>query len=119
MGIKLPMATDDSRMVIAYAKKILGCLYKPGFKYHKVGVMLGDIHPKVFKQNSLLSSSQPISQDSESLMAMLDQINRRYGRHQIYLAAMGTQKHTWKMQSNRKSPAYTTCWRSLAKVQAN
>ncbi|MDG2348763.1 MAG: Y-family DNA polymerase [Gammaproteobacteria bacterium] len=116
MGIKLPIATDDSRMVIAYAKKILGCLYKPGFKYHKVGVMLGDIHPRVFKQNSLLSSSQPMSQDSEPLMAMLDQINRRYGRHQIYLAAMGMQKQTWKMQSNRKSPAYTTCWQSLAKV---
>ena len=71
---------------------------------------------RVFKQNSLLSSSQPMSQDSEPLMAMLDQINRRYGRHQIYLAAMGTQKHTWQMQSNRKSPAYTTCWQSLAKV---
>ena len=116
MGIQLPMATDDSRMVIAYAKKLLGCLYRPGFKYHKVGVMLGEIHPKGFKQNSLLSSSQSMSQDSEPLMAMVDRINRRYGRHQIYLAAMGAQKHTWQMQSNRRSPAYTTCWRSLAKV---
>ena len=116
IGIKLPMATDDTRVVIAYAKKILGCLYKPGFKYHKVGVMLGDIHPKTFKQNSLLSLSQLDLQREDTLMQIVDRINCRYGRHQIYMAAMGTQKRTWQMQSNRKSPAYTTCWRSLAKV---
>ena len=110
------MATDDTRVVIAYAKKILGCLYKPGFKYHKVGVMLGDIHPKTFKQNSLLSLSQLDLQREDTLMQIVDRINCRYGRHQIYMVAMGTQKRTWQMQSNRKSPAYTTCWRSLAKV---
>ena len=115
MGIQLPAATDDTRIVIQYAKKILKCLYKPGFKYHKVGMMLGDIHPKGFKQNSLLPL-QPIGQASDALMCMVDRINHRYGRHQIYMAAMGVQKQTWHMQSNRKSPAYTTCWQSLAEV---
>ena len=52
---------------------------------------------------------------TEKLMAVLDQINVKYGRSTVRLAAEGYSR-PWAMRATLKSPAYTTRWSELPKV---
>ncbi|WP_299406728.1 DUF4113 domain-containing protein [Acaryochloris sp. IP29b_bin.148] len=45
-------------------------------------------------------------------MAILDQVNDRFGRGTLEIAASGL-RQTWRMQSKWRSPRYTTCWSEL------
>ena len=77
MGMMLPDPSDDTRLMIHYAKKMLQQIYRSGFAYHKAGIMLGDIYPNDCKQQALwLNKTSP---PSSALMQTLDQINQRFG----------------------------------------
>ena len=115
MGMMLPDPSDDTRLMIHYAKKMLQQIYRSGFAYHKAGIMLGDICPNDFKQQALwLNKTSP---PSSALMQTLDQINQRFGRNHLRIAAMGHKVGSWQMQANTRSPAYTTRWHDLCKVR--
>ena len=111
----LPDPSDDTRLMIHYAKKMLQQIYRSGFAYHKASIMLGDICPNDFKQQALwLNKTSP---PSSALMQTLDQINQRFGRNHLRIAAMGHKVGSWQMQANTRSPAYTTRWHDLCKVR--
>lgn len=52
---------------------------------------------------------------AEQLMSVLDQINQKYGRSIIRLAAEGYSK-PWALRAELKSPAYTTRWSDVPQV---
>ena len=54
---------------------------------------------------------------SKRLMTALDAVNARWGAGTLEYASSGFTK-TWKMQSHRRSPAYTTNWHELPVVNA-
>jgi DNA polymerase V len=72
-----------------------------------------DLHPI---QRDLFSNDgdAKYSQNAK-IMAVLDEINQRYGRQTLKLASEGF-KAPWKMQQNYKSPSYTTNWHELLSV---
>ncbi len=112
---KVPLAepTGNAAELIAAAKRGLRQCYKQGYFYHKAGVILSQITSETMAQGTLF----PLARDSrdERLQAVVDIINRTYGRNTMYLAACGTQR-TWQMKQGRRSPRYTTSWDELLKV---
>ena len=50
-------------------------------------------------------------------MAVLDDINQRYGRQSLRLAAEGVER-SWKMRRGNLSLGYTTSWDGLPVVRA-
>ena len=52
--LPLPEATADTRILAGWARRILRRIYRPGFGYHKAGVMLLDLRPAGNRQFSLL-----------------------------------------------------------------
>ena len=52
--LPLPEATSDTRILAGWAGRILRRIYRPGFGYHKAGVMLLDLRPAGNRQFSLL-----------------------------------------------------------------
>lgn len=50
-------------------------------------------------------------------MTAIDQINRSFGRQTIRFGSEAISDH-WRMRAKRKSPAYTTRWADLPRVQA-
>jgi DNA polymerase V len=48
-------------------------------------------------------------------MAVIDGLNKRYGRGTVKVSTQGAFK-TWQMNQNQKSPSYTTDWQQVPVV---
>jgi|GEM_PF-1294141 len=64
------------------------------------------------QQLQIFSSAEKVSK-SQRLMQVLDATNAAMGHKTLYLAAEG-RNETWKVKSEHRTPAYTTCWDSFA-----
>lgn len=117
MEVRLVNPTDDLRLITKWAKRCLRQIYKSGFYYKKVGVCLQDLILKDPCQMDLFHQpSEEQLEHTEKLMGVFDQINQKYGRSTIRLAAEGHSK-PWAMRSELKSPAYTSRWSELPQVR--
>jgi DNA polymerase V len=117
ISAQLDVATQDTRIIVSTANRLLEQIYKPGYGYHKAGVQLshiqtvnrpGQIDLFDFADNGLPMENKP-------LMQVLDRINQRYPKG-IAVASIGLDK-TWKPKSERISQRYTTNWRELVNVK--
>lgn len=112
---QLPDPSNDSRRLSRLALQLLQSIWKDGYRYNKAGVMLADFYDQNAKQTSLfedMSQKYP----SKKLMAVVDQINES-GLGKVTLGSQGTQNtSTWAMKREHLSPAYTTRWSDLPKV---
>jgi len=115
--VALPEASADTRVLTAWALRVLRRIYRPGYGYHKAGIMLLDIFPQANQQYSLFVPGGAVSARDEKLMGVLDNINLRYGRGALRLAAEGVEK-TWQMRRGNVSPSYTTNWGHVPSVLA-
>ena len=88
-------------------------MFKPGFHYHKLGVMFEDI--VYHTQHSLLTMTP--TRETEAFMQVLAAIQKKFGKDSIQLAAEGCTNQAWQMKSEQRSPAYTTSWKDLAIVK--
>jgi DNA polymerase V len=114
-SMRLPSATQDSRVIISAANRLLKEIFKPGYHYQKCGVQLSHIQPENQPGQFDLFEIGRHQTDDKQLMTVVDQINRRFPKA-ISLAATGFDK-TWKAKSERISPRYTTDWRELVCVK--
>lgn len=115
--IRLSQPTDDLRIITQLAKQGLAKIFKEGCYYKKTGICLEELLPKASRQLDLFQqSSDEVVQKSEDLMAVLDKINQRFGRHTLHLAAEGRNK-PWDARVEMRSPCYTTQWVELARVR--
>lgn len=113
----LPEPTAYTPHMINAALRCLKDIYKSGYHYKKLGVMLTGIHPKAAstKQPTLFDmSSNP---RNAALMKTLDKINGTFGRDTIRFASAGF-KQNWTMRQFLRSPRYTTRWDELPKATA-
>jgi DNA polymerase V len=115
--VPLPNATDDTRVLTRWALRVLRRIYRPGYGYHKAGIMLSNIVPAANQQFSLFASGGAGDAQSRKLMGVLDGINGKFGRGSVKLAAEGVEK-AWQMRRGNLSPRYTTEWDCLPVVQA-
>ncbi|WP_154695709.1 DUF4113 domain-containing protein, partial [Legionella pneumophila] len=105
------------RLITKIAKRCLQRIFKPGYYYKKAGVWLEDLIPKSPRQLDMFHQpSDEHLKHTEQLMGVFDQINQKYGRSTIRLAAEGYSK-PWAMRAELKSPAYTTRWSEVPQVR--
>ena len=108
----LTQTTSDTVRLTRAALWGLKRLFKPGFAYQKAGVMLMDLGPAEHTQGVLFRTASP---EHPALMQVMDRANAKWGRGTLRLAAEGMAK-PWQMKRDRVSPAYTTRWEDLPKV---
>ncbi len=113
VSIKLPVATNDTSVLIKYAGRCLAKIYRKGYKYKKAGVLFTELVPADKVQADLFS--KPRSKKSQALMETLDDINDKMGSGTLIYATQGLRKN-WKMRSASRTPNYTTRWDSLLEV---
>ena len=101
--------------LICAAQSLLERVYRPGFVYHKAGVLLADIVPESERQQSVLE----VIDDDRRLRAMyaVDAINRRHGRHTVRPLSLSAERD-WDMRRQRLSPRYTTRIDEVLRVKA-
>ncbi len=112
--VQLPYATDDSRVIAAYAQQGVRGIYRPGHAYLKAGVGLIELLPRRYQQGDIFETGQ--SPRADALMQTLDGINRRYGRGTAVLASQGVRRG-WPMRQQYCSPAYTTRWEDIPAIR--
>lgn len=106
--------TSDSREIVRAAQQCILSLFRSGFQYQKVGVMLMDIGPDDCVQRNLLQS--PNYDRADALMNLVDRLNARMGKGTIQFAAQGLRRD-WRMRQQQRSPRYTTRLSEIVKVR--
>ena len=112
--VKLPYPTDDTRIIVAAARRAVQAIYQPGKRYLKAGIGLLELSDRQHLQADLFTPGQTLAADA--LMQALDKINQRYGQGAAYLASEGV-KQRWRMRQNFLSPAYTTRWPDIPAIR--
>lgn len=107
--VSLSEYTSSSTLLLAGGVSALKKIYRPGFKYKKVGISLSDIRPEGQQSNFLSSVS------NLELFKAIDSINRKWkgviklGRETLHEGRIGARQMS--------SPSYTSDWNSLLTVR--
>ncbi|MCE9663698.1 Y-family DNA polymerase [Halomonas sp. M5N1S17] len=119
LAVELPRPTDDSREILSAAGQALQRIYRKGYRYQKGGVMLLDLIDADRQQLSLLDTPQSTAdrQRSQSLMATMDELNRRMGRGTVKLGTPSPGA-AWHLRCNHLTQRYSTRWEELPAVKA-
>lgn len=111
--MEFPIATNSTAELIEFAQRGLNQIFREGFMYHKVGVMLSEL---VYSDDTQPSFFDTVDREkSARIMTILDSVNKQYGANTLQYAAAGTRR-SWRTKSDRKSPRYTTNWKELPVV---
>lgn len=109
--IALPVATADSRQVLAAVRRMQLRFWRDGRDYKKAGVMLLDLARPTDLQPGLFG---PATTGDARLMDTLDAINRRFGRWTLGIGATGWRERPgWGMRQESLSQRFTTAWDEL------
>lgn len=115
LTIPLQPATTDTRELVRHALFALKLLFRPGFNYKKLGVVLTDIdHEQVIQRDLFVAPRGDKSK--ERLIDAIDALNARFGRDKIQIASRGTQA-SWEMKASNKTPEYTSRWAELPRAK--
>lgn len=114
--VDLPYPTDDVRLLTKAAVDALGHLFRPGFNYSKAEVMLLNLCQPGEYTDDLFAVSQ--SAAATKVMAVLDEINQRWGRGTLRTANVPINP-IWAMRREMMSQSYTTRLDQLWKVSCH
>lgn len=119
-------ATNDIRTIWNISKKLLKQIYKSGFLYNKVGIILCDFCTLESKQKSLIDDYEECHKKKIDikLMEVMDYINNRFGASKLRLSSdksgsfhLKNKNRNWLMKSKYRSPCYTTNWNDIPKIK--
>ena len=104
-SFELVHPTDDTRIIIKNANRILDQIFSDGYQYAKAGILLSDFTNKYGYQMSLFDKKRDEKMASR-LMETVDYINLM----EIAKIGFGNQgyRNTWRMKREIKSKRYTT-----------
>ncbi len=115
---KLVVPSSDTSVLVRAAQEVLRQIYLPGYMYNKAGVILTEIMPEDRAPLDLFEGIHPnIKRRRMALMKTVDEVNKKWGRGTVHLAAQGVD-NVWKMKRNLLTPRYTTQWLELPIVKA-
>ncbi|MEI8250023.1 MAG: Y-family DNA polymerase [Synechococcus sp. ELA057] len=107
-SVQLSLPSHDTSVLLAAALPLADALFRPHKPLQKAGVLLQQLQSETLLQAHLLHPLDPeMQQRREALMAVVDGLNRRYGRGTVQWAACGLQPQ-WAMRRSRLSRATTT-----------
>lgn len=115
LTMTLPVASDNSGEMISYALKGIEHIFRDGFEYKRVGVMVTGIVPTSQVQAGLFDKIDRAK--TGKVMSVMDELNARFGRNVVRPAAMGKAEHA-KTSQQLLSPMYTTRWEDIITVKA-
>ncbi len=116
-NIDLPIGTNDSIALIKHALIALKSIYKKGYRYQKVGIILSGLKNSYTYKKNLFST---INNDEKrvKLMQAIDRTNSKYGRNVLSIALAGSKKK-WNVKKQHSSKIDTSCFNLLPAVKTS
>ena len=112
--VELPHPGNSTTELASYAQAALEKVFKFGYDYQKVGVLLIGLVPADHRQVDLLTDVP--DERLSRLSAVVDKINCRHGRDRVRLASAGYDPG-WHHKRQWMSGRYTTQWKELLNVK--
>ncbi len=92
-------------MLTRWAFRILKRIYRPGYAYHKAGIMLLNLAPISQSQPSFFTAGAEEGARPQALMQVLDEVNGRYGRRTLQFASEGIAR-SWTVSARQTHLAH-------------
>lgn len=112
--VKLPLQTNSTNLLLTYAMKALEIVYRPGYKFKKVGIMVLELVPEESIQFNMFETEN--RERNKKLMKSMDGINGSFGKDLVRFAVQGYARK-WKLRQERLSPCYTTDINQILNIQ--
>lgn len=113
-SLLLDRPTNNTSELIRAAQFALKKIFRKGKEYKKAGIYLPTLlNTQEAEQLPLTKPLDPVP--SDQVIALMDSINKSYGKETLCFAAQGVYK-PWKMCQNKRSNRYTTQWSELCRV---
>lgn len=104
-SVRLSPATNDPRVIVSIAGRMVESMFEAGRVYTKCGILLEDLTPAGASQGDLFAAADP---RAPALLDAMDGLNSRYGRGTVSLASQGFGDRGFDTKRSQKSPAWTT-----------
>ena len=114
ISLKLETPTNLTGEIIEYALKGLDIIYKEGYLFKKVGIMVLGLIPEEQSQGSLFDSLDRTK--NQQLLKVVDQLNRSMGKDVVRMAVQGFEKR-YKLRAEYLSKKYTTDMNEILSVK--
>lgn len=111
----LPVPTNLIPELTHFAVEALNSIYKPGYAYQKVGLMLSALQPDSHQTPDLFEGE--LDPRLLKLLPAVEKLNQKWGRDKVRFASQGF-KHPWRMKQRWLSPCYTTRWKDILTTKA-
>ncbi len=108
--VELPTPTSYTPTIVAKAKAAIQLMFRNGYRYQKVGIILSDLSHANSRQTDLFGDA--LLEKEEKLTSIVDTINQRFGKESLQFASNGLTKD-WRNMSEHRSKLYTTDWNEL------
>lgn len=115
-SFRLPVPSAAGNELIHWTTTTVERLFCEGYRFKKAGVFVTEIVSDSARQGNLFYKPDTVRDDN--VAAVMDKINREFGRRTVQYAAEGV-KTGWAPRFDRRSPRYTTNWDELVEVIAN
>lgn len=114
----LACPTSFTPDLIKTARQILEHLFRPGFNYQKIGVVLTRLAPQARRQLRFTDLKEIKGQrQKKQLMDTLDKLTSLYGRDIIQIGQVRDTSHKkWPIRRRHLSKRYTTSWQELPRA---
>ena len=112
--ITLEIPTNSTIKLTQEALKGLKQIFKPGYRYKKVGVNLFGLIKDTDIQTNLFY--QPKKSESSKLTKVIDELNSKFGKNKVKLATVGNREKEWALIKEHRSPRFTTQWKELLTI---
>jgi DNA polymerase V len=113
--LQLPVATNFSNEIIRYAKEGLRSIYREGYSYKKVGLMVWGLVPENQVQQNLFDEVQRDKFDA--LMKIMDKLNDSSSTKNLVRSSAQGFDRKWKLRQEKLSPCYTSKWSDLLSAE--
>ena len=112
--ITLESPSNSTIKLTKEALKGLKQIYKPGFRYKKVGVNLLHLVPDNEIQTGLFETISKI--ESKEITKVIDDLNNKFGKNKVKIATVGNREKEWALIKEHRSPRFTTQWSELLTI---
>ncbi len=112
--MNLDQPTNSTVVLTKTALDGLKQIFKPGYRYKKVGVNLMGLVPDHQIQTSLFTN--PEDSVNDVLTELMDKLNGKFGKNKLKLAVVGNREKEWALVKEHRSPRYTTQWGELMTI---
>jgi DNA polymerase V len=108
--VELPHPTNSTAELIRYALPALSSIFRYGYLFQKVGVILSNLVPDTYRQKGVFVEGP--NERLIKLAKVVDRINHRHGQDRVRLASQDFNPD-WTMKQQFLSKRYTTRWEEI------